>query len=176
MGYNKLLLEHDGKTIIEHVLETVCGFTWKDIIVAVAEPSVEQAALNYPVRIIHNSCAHLGQSQSVIQSVRASRDSAGWFFVSADMPLLDDHIVNAVREAIEKNNGKIVAARYKYRNGQPVYFPQRYYTELISLQGDVGGRQIIREHPEDIEYVDFGDIRQGMDMDTPEDYRRLRNE
>jgi CTP:molybdopterin cytidylyltransferase MocA len=43
---------------------------------------------------------------------------------------------------------------------------------LLSLTGDVGGRAVFAKHP--VAYVPWHDARLLLDVDTPEDYQRLR--
>jgi CTP:molybdopterin cytidylyltransferase MocA len=42
----------------------------------------------------------------------------------------------------------------------------------LSLTGDVGGRAVFAKHP--ITYVPWHDANVLLDVDTPEDYQRLR--
>ena len=57
--------------------------------------------------------------------------------------------------------------------GNPVLFGSRWFVELRELQGDEGGRQVIRRiADEDKIYVPFPEFM-GRDMDTLEDYKEL---
>ena len=58
--------------------------------------------------------------------------------------------------------------------GQPVYFPAAFKAELLALTGDHGGRTIIRNHPDRVCYVPIDNIRQGVDVDTPEGYEKVK--
>lgn len=46
--------------------------------------------------------------------------------------------------------------------------------ELLAVEGDQGGRDVLRRHRSGIRFIDFGDLLAGEDVDTPEDLHRLR--
>ena len=57
--------------------------------------------------------------------------------------------------------------------GVPVLFGRTFFAELLMLQGQEGAKKILKNHPDDIVLIPF---EQGnIDIDSPEDYERLRN-
>ena len=54
-------------------------------------------------------------------------------------------------------------------------FSRKYKKELLALEGDQGGRQIMQKHPEDIWMMEV-DERELRDIDQPLDLRQLRLE
>ena len=54
-------------------------------------------------------------------------------------------------------------------------FAGKYKKELLALEGDQGGRQIMQEHPEDIWMMEV-DERELRDIDHPADLKQLRLE
>jgi molybdenum cofactor cytidylyltransferase len=147
MGREKLLLPFRGKSILANVLEAVCSFSWKRVIVCAAQEDViNEARKKADVHVLYNPDPSAGQSRSIILAVEESAQSAGWIFTSADMPLLSKEIIRRLREAIASHPDQIVQVRYQGLPGQPVYFPGKYREELLHLTGDTGGRQIIHRH------------------------------
>jgi molybdenum cofactor cytidylyltransferase len=57
------------------------------------------------------------------------------------------------------------------RRGNPVLFDRVTFPDLLSLQGDVGGRAIFHKHK--VEFLPWHDDALLLDVDTPEDYQRL---
>lgn len=55
--------------------------------------------------------------------------------------------------------------------GHPVLFSVQYREEVGKLKGDVGGRQILADHPEDILALEMDRDEVLQDIDTPEDYQ-----
>jgi molybdenum cofactor cytidylyltransferase len=57
------------------------------------------------------------------------------------------------------------------RRGNPVLFDRETFTDLLELEGDVGGRAIFHKHR--VEYLPWHDDSLLLDVDTPEQYQRL---
>ena len=53
----------------------------------------------------------------------------------------------------------------------PVLFDHETFSDLTSIEGDVGGRAIFHKHR--VEYLPWHDDRMLLDVDTPEHYERL---
>jgi CTP:molybdopterin cytidylyltransferase MocA len=57
----------------------------------------------------------------------------------------------------------------------PVVLERTLWGDLMSLQGDVGCRAVIRARPELVARLPVeGNLRHPVDVDTPEDYARMR--
>ena len=54
------------------------------------------------------------------------------------------------------------------REGNPVIFPKTLFEELMALEGDKGGKQIIKKHPEMV-YKVYVTEQELSDMDYKED-------
>jgi molybdenum cofactor cytidylyltransferase len=59
---------------------------------------------------------------------------------------------------------------YRGRRGNPVLFARSLFPELLTLQGDVGGRVLLEKQRADIAEVDVGSDEILLDVDTLEDY------
>jgi molybdenum cofactor cytidylyltransferase len=57
------------------------------------------------------------------------------------------------------------------RRANPVLFDRVTFPDLMSLQGDAGGRQVFAHYP--VAYVPWLDASLLLDVDTREDYARL---
>ncbi len=176
MGCNKLLLENCGVPMIAHTFNRIKPFEFREVLVVTAYDAIMAMAGSYGYRVIRNPAPEAGQSRSVVLGVAASPDSEGWLFFSGDMPWLLEDTIGRLLELAVVGQNKIIVPRYGGQPGQPVYFPASYRSELLSLSGDKGGRQIMMAHPGQVQYLDVADRRQGMDIDTPKDYEYYRKE
>jgi molybdenum cofactor cytidylyltransferase len=176
MGCNKLLLPYDGKPMIRHIFDVIKPFRFWNVIVVTAYDEIASMAESYAYQTVMNDAPETGQSRSVVLGVTASPDSEGWLFFNGDMPYLQADTVSHLLKLAMENPGKITMPRYHQSPGQPVYFPKDFYDELIVLTGDSGGRQIIRRHSGKVAYLDVEDVMQGIDIDTPEDYKQYKKE
>ena len=57
--------------------------------------------------------------------------------------------------------------------GHPVVWGRQFFSELQSLKGDQGGRQIWAEHPAMISHLTVDDPTSFMDTDTPDALRKV---
>ena len=63
----------------------------------------------------------------------------------------------------------------KYHNGRighPILFSYHFFDELKSLNGDVGGKEVIRENSQFL-FQCWSANEYPEDIDTPNDYKRL---
>lgn len=57
--------------------------------------------------------------------------------------------------------------------GSPVLFDQAYFDELLRLPEKAGGSHVLRSYPEHVQYVTAEVPEELMDVDTPEELKRL---
>lgn len=63
----------------------------------------------------------------------------------------------------------IVCAKSSHRSGNPNIFAAGFYEEFLKLEGDVGGKKIIKSHPEAVRYYSVEE-KELTDMDYKEDF------
>ena len=158
--------------MISHVFDAVRQSVFAPSVVVTGYDEIALMAEKNGFQVVYNEHPELGQSQSVVLGVQKTAQSEGWMFFNGDMPWLrSDTIEKLLKYA---DSAHIVVPKYGGRPGQPVYFPAIFKEELMALTGDHGGRTIIRSHPDSVCYVDIDNIRQGVDIDTPESYERVK--
>lgn len=138
--------------------------------ILVTQPSQERFILegsNHGYEIALNADPALGISESIRIGLRkaGTGNTDGFLFSVADQPYLSDQTVKRILERFEKDPSKIVVPTAAGMKGNPVVFPAAYYEELCLLQGDSGGKQIIRRHPESVMTIEVDEIEL-RDIDT----------
>jgi molybdenum cofactor cytidylyltransferase len=68
----------------------------------------------------------------------------------------------------------IVIPSYNLRRGHPFFLPAKLWPELLRLSGEETLRTLLRRHEATIVYVEVETDAILRDIDTPEDYDRLR--
>ena len=91
-----------------------------------------------------------------------------------DQPFVTPAIVERLLAAWQNGDGAIVAPVYAGQRGNPVLFARTVFPELLAVQGDQGARSVLAANRERVALVPFGDARPLADIDTPEEYERLR--
>jgi molybdenum cofactor cytidylyltransferase len=174
-GEPKQLLDWRGRPFVRAVAETAiaAGLSPVIVVTGAAAESVESALRSLPVVIVRNAHWRDGQASSIHAGVAAVPPAAGAaLFLLSDQPQVTPEIMRALVETHATALQPIVAPliRDEHR-GNPVLFDRSTFADLLALRGDVGGRSIFSKHP--VHYRPWHDGRLLLDVDTPEDYRRL---
>jgi molybdenum cofactor cytidylyltransferase len=120
-----------------------------------------------------NPHAAEGQSASIrlaVERLTPVADCAAIIFSVVDQPFMKAEVFDALAEAWEAGRGSIIVAIYGGQRGNPVLFGRQFFPELLQLTGDVGGREILRRHPDAIYEVPMPDPQAGRDIDTWADF------
>ena len=178
MGKPKLLLPFGSSTILEQAIDNLLNSRVDEVIVVVgdrAQEIIKQIA-NRPVKVAINPVYHEGMGTSIASGLSLIDNRAlAVMLVLADQPLIDSETINKLIEAFFSHDKGIVIPAYKGRQGHPIIFSTKYKEELLGLKGDVGGRQIIREHPDDILEVAVSSQSINIDIDTADNYHSYAN-
>lgn len=174
MGSNKLLLDYQGKTVIERVvLAVVKANCFKNILVVVKDREVEEIVAKYNVKTIFNPNYKYGKSTSIYLGIMILGESHGTMFLAGDQPFVDsDSILNLWGEFIQ-NKDNILLPYVNKAIGKPVIFPKSLYGELLNLKGENGVMDVVKNNGSLVKKVRMSNYRLFFDMDTKEDYKLL---
>ena len=195
MGRNKQFLPWRGKTVLDAVSGALqCGWggdvvstmSCKLPFVAVTgddHEKLEPIVTKYGFEAIRNEHPDLGQGASIAMGVRHLVETSplpldGILCSVGDQPLLTSTVIHEVISTFSENfhSKTIVVPHYgaNYQSGNPVLFGSHWFESLQHIQGDQGGKTIIRGSGKDhvIKLWIRDDI--GYDIDTPDDFERLK--
>ena len=96
-------------------------------------------------------------------------------FQVADQPLLRRESVGRLVDFYREHPEHIAALGHDGVRGNPCLFPARLFPELLALQGDHGGNQVIRRHEEDLLLWEVP-APELTDVDTPQVLAQLRRD
>lgn len=178
MGQSKQLLEwEEGKTILQQVLENLLHSHLDEVILVLGHEAdrILGQVDTRRVKVVINKNYREGMITSIQQGLTALNEKAEAFFiVLADQPgvgpkILDGLISEFRRVTPQKG---IILPVFHGRRGHPALFSAKYQKEAFRIKGDVGFRQILQEHPEDILAVEMETDSILQDIDTLDDYRQ----
>ena len=180
MGRAKQLLEWEGKSLLDRVLENLQGSRVDEVILVLGHEAEEirKKVDTCGARVVINNGYKEGMITSIHQGLKVLSEKAEAFFiVLADQPGIGPEIFNRLISEWQKTIPlrKIILPTYRGRRGHPALFSVKYREEALRLKGEVGLRQILLEHPEDIVTVELNAASILQDIDTPEDYRQLKS-
>jgi len=181
MGGVKQLLSLGERSMVEAALANLQGSRCDEIIVVLGFAAAEIRPLmegKERVKVVINPRFAEGMSTSIHQGLRAMNICAtGILIALADQPFIPPEVINTLIEGFATGAKGIVLPVYEGKRGHPVILDRkRYEGELLGLQGDVGGREIVRDHPEDVLEVAVASKGVLVDIDAPEDYQGVQGE
>ncbi len=173
MGKPKLLLPFNNSTILEQAVDNLLNSRVDEVIVVVgnrAQEMIEKLAKR-PVKIAVNPAYREGMSTSIARGLNlVDKKTLAVMLVLADQPLIDKETINKLIDTFLSHDKGIAIPAYQGRRGHPIIFSAKYKEELRELKGDVGGRQIIRNHPDDVLEVTVDSPSITIDIDTIDNY------
>ena len=177
MGRPKQLLDWGGRPLVRAAAETALAARLDPIVVVVggARAEVQAVLADLPLRIVANQDYAAGQSTSLRAGIAALDERADAVVVLlGDQPFVTAAIVERLVAEWQASRSAIVAPVYAGQRGNPVLFARSVLPELLAIQGDQGARAVLAADPSRIHPVAFDDPRPLADIDTLEDYERLR--
>jgi molybdenum cofactor cytidylyltransferase len=171
-GPNKLLAELGGKPLVRIVTEQALASKASDVIVVTGHQAadVEKALAGLKVKFVRNPDFVAGLASSVktgIAAVPATADAA--VVCLGDMPLIDARLVDRLIEAFAPARGNLIVVPVSdNRRGNPVLWSRRFFSELMTLDGDIGARHLIARHNEAVAEISVEGHGAFLDIDTPE--------
>lgn len=169
---NKLLADVQGLSMVRRVAETALLAGLDPVVVVLGHDAgrVRRALDGLPVRLVENPTHAQGLSTSVGAGIGAVGPGAeGAMVLLGDMPWVSVGDVRALMEAFSPADGRgICVPVIGGRRGNPVLWSARHFDALRGLRGDVGGRPLFAEHPDDVCEVPVPDDGVLRDIDTLE--------
>ena len=176
MGQAKLLLPIEGRPVVRHVVERLLAAGLDPLIVVTGrEDRAIRAALgDLDVIVAVNPHPEAGQAGSVKVGIAAvPADAPAALVALGDQPFVPGEVIVALLGARACAGRAIVAPRYREGRGNPVLFSREVFAELAEISGDQGARAVLERDPDRVTLVDV-DLPMPQDLDTPEDYAKLR--
>ncbi|MFB6096430.1 MAG: NTP transferase domain-containing protein [Haloferacaceae archaeon] len=173
---NKLLATEAGEPIVRRAARALLDSRVRSVTVVTGHEAdrVRDALAGLDVRIVHASDYAAGQSRSVRRGIEAVRtafpDADAVVVALGDMPDVSAATIDRLLAAYEAGAGSALAAAYEGVRGNPVLFDARHFDALVGVDGDVGGRGVLRSAP-DAALVETGDPGVRRDVDRPGDLR-----
>ena len=184
-GSNKLFYELDGKPMYMHLLDRLVGIKNRynksksdsqtiDITVVTRYREILDYCACIPdCHAVLSPDSEKGIAYTIKAGIMAVQEQKKtgmqdyYMFAVADQPYLKSQSVIKLIDRVLKNTGGkrlTFSLRCGDAVGNPCVFNSSLIPQLLSLEGDKGGRSVAKKH--DCVYVDIADERELMDIDT----------
>jgi molybdenum cofactor cytidylyltransferase len=187
MGSPKLLLDVNGKTVIGRVLTALgeAGLENRLVVIHPQDETLKQEVERYGGRALLPPSPPPAMRDSIqfcLQTVAEELLARGepadphqpWLLVPADHPVINPQTVVILLDAAAKNPGRIVVPTHGGRRGHPTVFAWRHALRIDQIPAGLGFNWILERESADIVEIEFSSASVLVDLDTPEDYERLR--
>ncbi len=182
-GQLKQILVYRGQPLVQTVTTTALSAGLSPVVVVTGAnaEAVEATVHGLPIIITRNTNWQNGQSSSIqagLQAIRVAALRDSWegvgaaIFLLADQPQVMPTILQALIEQHAHTLAPILAPLVAGQRANPLLFDRLTFPDLMSLSGDVGGRALFAKHL--VNYLPWQDEALLLDIDTPEDFQRLK--
>lgn len=176
LGQPKQLLTLGEKTLLQHTIDISLKLGLPTFVVLGAnEKSISPTIQQENIHIVINDQWEEGMASSIRKGISALTQvylqTDGVIILVCDQPFIDSAILEILIKEQKNNDLKAIACSYSNRLGTPALFHKSLFKELMELKGDVGARQILNNHSEEIASIEF---RNGKwDVDTLDDFLEI---
>ncbi len=172
---NKLLYKIDGRELFTIALENAKRLKEKlpqyiDKIAVVSKyDEIKKICERYgEVEYIHNPLSHKGISASVNLGVRASKPENALMFMVCDQPYISmDTLVGLVRGYMASGKAMGCIVDQDGTTSNPCIFSPEMKAELLDIEGDRGGKSLIKKHKERVYFLLSHKRGDFLDIDVP---------
>jgi molybdenum cofactor cytidylyltransferase len=177
MGGFKPLLPLGGVTILERCVTLFQEVGIGDVRVVIGHRGAELEPLlaKLGVRAVKNDRHREGMFSSVVAGVATLGAEVDHFFVlPVDVPLVRTATIRRLLELCRKEHADIFYPRFMGKRGHPPLIAGSRVREIAGWSGDGGLKAALVQWESAAMDVDVADGNILLDMDTPDDYRLLR--
>jgi molybdenum cofactor cytidylyltransferase len=172
LGRPKQLLTWRGETLIRRAVRAAAEAGCDPVIVVVGE-TADALKTVPPVAVVQNAEWKNGLGTSIRHGLEELGESVeAVVLLTCDQPFVDAAIIRTLIAERERTGKAIVASSYANTLGVPALFDRSVFGELRALPDRSGAKSIIETRREETASIPF---EQGaIDIDTPEDFERLK--
>jgi molybdenum cofactor cytidylyltransferase len=183
MGQPKLALPLGNGNVLQATLQAVRQAGVEQSLVVLGPHVAELAAS------AQQAGAHTLQLESATPDMRATVEHGlawierhgspapqdAWLLIPADHPALNPAVIVALQQVLEAQPAASIAVpTHQGRRGHPVLIRWRHAAPMRAFSREHGLNVYLRQFPEETTEVAWPSDEVLLDLDTPEDYERLR--
>lgn len=176
MGQPKALLDYKGSSFIDTILNNLHK-SGCDPVISILGESGDMICNCTSVNNFEchsNPNPELGMLSSLKIAIRKLPSNCdGLILALVDHPAVKPETYTDLVTASLDNPNRIIIPNFYGRKGHPVFFGRPYFKQLLRAPEEEGARIVVREHPQDVLYLDVTDEGVVLDIDTQEEYEKL---
>jgi molybdenum cofactor cytidylyltransferase len=179
MGFPKMLLTFNGKTMIENVIGNVKGSEIDNIMVVLGAD--REALFKLVRKTFVKHCYNDNFKEGMLSSVKCGfknlpLDFEAVLIFQGDQPFIPVKVINMVIEGYRISGKGIVIPAYDKKRGHPLLIDRKYRDEIDKLDIREGLRSLAHKFSDDVMEVETNDPGILKDFDTFEEYKKEINQ
>ncbi len=177
MGSLKPLLPLWGSAVIAHGI-AVFREAGVEPTVVLGHMADEVRQVLIPLRVgsVVNDEYDSGMYSSVVAGLRSlDRGVAACFVLPADMPAVRASTIVRLARACSRTGASVVYPVFRGARGHPPLISSRLFSAITSGDGEGGLERVLAAHEQQAREIRVRDEGVALDLDTPEDYCRVRH-
>ena len=127
------------------------------------------------LEVIINDNYTNGMSTSIRAGLEAAQRNEydAVVFLLGDMPMIDAGLLDAMIARYRSSDRSLCYVRANGRTGHPIIVRKDHFDAFMNIEGDIGGREIVRENIESALEIDIDDegIDHQLDINNAEDMK-----
>lgn len=172
LRYNgiKLLDFISGKQMYRHILDKIKEMPLEPKIIVTQYEEIARQAKKDGFYAVLNERPEEGISRSIRLGIEKALllepSLEALLFSVCDQPYIRQQTIEAAVDAYQTGEKGIVCANDAQTLGNPCIFGRAYFAELAQLEGDVGGKRVVKRHMEDVFLFQVENPQELVDIDT----------
>jgi molybdenum cofactor cytidylyltransferase len=177
MGRAKQTLDYKEQSLLKHAIQAAVDSAIGPVVVVIgANQKLIQAHIsNQAVLVVINKHYEEGISTSIHAGVtyllETYEDCENIILMVCDQPYVDSDLLKSLVDTRLRTNKAIVACTYNDTVGVPALFSKLFFSDLLSLKADEGGKKILLKNAASVVTIPFP--AGYIDIDTVADYEAL---
>lgn len=177
LGQPKQNLVYNEKTLLQHSIDVALASKSSIVVLVLgsSKTTINPQVFHNKLHITINDNWSEGMSSSIKcgleKLLKLDSEISDVLLMLCDQPFVDTQLIDKLIEEKQKSGKCIAASSYAKTLGTPAIFDSSLFTELLSLDGSQGAKNLIKKYLDEVVCIQFplGDI----DIDTMDDFNNL---
>jgi len=177
LGRNKLFIELAGESLLRRAVRHASAARLDPVFVVLGHEAdlAREALADLHVVPILNADYMRGVNTSLRAGITAASQSPSIAAVVmlADMPFVTDSMIATLVDRYRASDAPLIVSDYGGVNAPPMLYDRSLFRELVSMEGEGCGRQVVKRHRDEAVTVSWPSDALA-DIDVPDDVERIK--
>jgi molybdenum cofactor cytidylyltransferase len=177
MGSNKMLFELEGESVLRRAARRALAAGLSPLVVVLGHQAdlAKRELDGLPCQWVLNPLYEQGINSSLKAGVRAVQDlgAKSAMVMLADMPYVTTEMITSMLSRFRASTAPLAISDYAGVNAPPMVYDQSLFAELLAMEGEGCGRQVVKRHKPEAEVLPWPESAL-QDLDVSEDYERVK--